>query len=163
MISIKNNIEIESGKKEVWEFFLKLNERYPEISKNHVSFKCIYGNLNKAGSIYKVRNHFRGKIIQIKYKLTKIIEQERISFISEFPHVLLGLKLTYNIEGNENRCIIYEEIQMGSNFPLLSNLFDSIIKVIFYSDLPLLKTDQDDRLKGIKDLFVHKMEMVEVE
>lgn len=161
MISIKNNIEIETSVKEVWELFKKLNERYSEISKNHISLKCIEGVPNKVGSIYKVKNHFKGKILEIKYKLTEVIELKKIAYSAEFPHGLLGLKVNINVEQNGDNCIVFEEIRFGTRLPVLDKIFDAILNIYLYQNLLNIKNDQKDRLTGLQKLFTKEPKQVE--
>ena len=161
MISIKNNIEVEATKDEIWELFKKLNEKYSEISKNHVSLKCIEGIPNQVGSIYKIRNHFKGKIIEVKYKLTEVNENERISYHGEFPHALLGLKLKLSIEAKGNSSVIFEEIRFGTEIPIIDRIFDAILKLYFRTNFEIINNDQKDRLSGLKRIFKKQPEKVE--
>ena len=162
MISIKNNIEAKAGKPEIWELFTRLNELYPGLSKNHVSLKCIEGIPNKIGSVYKVRNHFKGKILEVKYKLTEVVENERIAYEAEFPHALLGLKLKLNLEAKGDSSIIFEEIRFGTSIPLFDKLFDAILQIYLHTNLDIINEDQKDRLKGIRKFFEKQPEKVEV-
>lgn len=153
MISFKDNVEVGASKNEVWNFFRNLNEHYSKISKNNISFKCIAGVPNGLGAVYKIRNHFKGKILELRYKIVEIKENERLVLNAEFPHVLLGLRIIYNLEGNDFNTVIYEEIQFGSKLPLVDKIVDSVLKIYLCSSFNAISNDQKERLSGLRKLF----------
>ena len=153
MIILEKSILLDTDSNKVWSLFTQLNEKFSELHKSHITFKCIAGNPNQVGSIYKLKRYFRGKIISIKYKLTEFTPNSKIVLFSEFPHVLLGLKITYMLRESNSQTIVIEKMEYGFNKPFFARIFNPIIKIILIPYLQYLKTDQEERLSGIRNVF----------
>lgn len=162
MIIIENSAVITASSSDIWNMFLKLNECYFDLSKNHISYKCISGSPNKIGAIYKMREYFRGKQISIKYKLVELIENEKIVMFSEFPHVLLGMKVTYTIKSENGNSILNEKIEFGFDIPIINFLINPLIRLIISPYIESIKSDQQGRFSGIQKMFtISESELIE--
>jgi len=162
MITIENYDRITSSASDIWNMFLRLNECYFDLSKNHISYKCIGGSPNSLGSIYKVREYFRGRQISIRYRLIEIVERNKIVLLSEFPHVLLGMKITYTLKEEENSTILNEKIEFGFSNPIAALIINPIIRLIISPYVQNIKSDQRERFTGIKKMFLkNEPELVE--
>ena len=73
--------------------------------------------------------------------------------MSEFPHVLLGMQVSYNISARENDSVISEKIQFGFSVPVIGPLINSLIQLSILPYLKNIKSDQDERLNGLKKFF----------
>jgi len=110
MITLKDSIEIRADADEVFAQlveYLSDRESYQSWHPEHVDLRWIKGEPLQVGSIMCAEEYLHGYLHTLKFRVTKVVPSELISYRPLFPLSIIATGNTFRFEPNGDRCCIF--------------------------------------------------------
>ena len=152
MIIIEESISIKTTPQNLMDFTKNLEENYYIISKDHVSFRNLKGDPITEGSKFEQFEMFAGKKLGGRYKVARVIPNERIEFQATFPRSLIGGRVIFEVKKENDGIILKEKIILGSRAFIIGKHINRFLKMFmtrFYGKL------KEHQVKGLNNIKMH--------
>ncbi len=108
MIKLEDSIEIQASAGDVYAKlmeYLSRRESYQEWHPEHVDLRWTHGEPLRVGSILYVEEYLQGHLHPLKYRITKVIPNELVSFRPLFPLSIIATGNTFRVDAiDEESC-----------------------------------------------------------
>jgi hypothetical protein len=129
MIELKHSIRINKSPKAMIGWLSHFTDNYKSWHPDHVSAKWIKGNNFSEGSILYSEEYLGGQLEKLRFKVTKVIKNERIEYDILFPESIICPKGSFSIKPCKKGIIFTATLSFRFGY-LLSKLFPRKLKAI---------------------------------
>ncbi len=108
MIHMKDTIEVKAPPEKVYAWLLQRMtnaESYKEWHPDHVDLKWIKGPPMAEGSIIYAEEYLHGELHKLKFRITKVVPNQKIEYQSLFPLSLLAPGNQFLIQATPEGCV----------------------------------------------------------
>jgi hypothetical protein len=126
MISLRDSIEIDTTPGELFAWLERMPQEYESWHPDHVSCRVLHGSMLEVGSEIEAEEYLHGKLHSMRFRMTKVIPERRLEV--EIEGMGRG---AFEAQVDGDRLNFVAELDIGSEAPLLGQLFDIVFRLFF--------------------------------
>lgn len=147
MISLKDGIEIHTTPGRLFTWLERMPQEYRSWHPDHVACRVIHGSMLEVGSEIECQENLHGKLHSMRFRMTKVVPDKRIEF------VVIGMgRGAFDIELIGDTVRFIAELDIGSDIPIIGQLFDLIFSLVFQRRIEAMRqhmAEEGHHLKAI--------------
>ncbi|MBL6981535.1 MAG: hypothetical protein ISR58_10145 [Anaerolineales bacterium] len=148
MISLRDEIEIDTSPRQFFEWLERMPKEYMAWHLDHVACKMLLGSMLEVGSEMECQEYLHGKLHTMRFCMMKVISDERIEFVIE------GMgRGAFAAVANEHGIVFVAELNIGSDTPIIGDLFDFIFRMFFKNRIDEMKIHMVEEGQNLKALL----------
>ncbi|MHA2091518.1 MAG: SRPBCC family protein [Candidatus Kariarchaeaceae archaeon] len=101
---IKDSIEINAPVDDVFQWFLNIEENYISWHQDHISCRWVKGHPFAVGSVMYIEELLHGKVHKMRFKTTKVIQNEYIQFSLGYPMAFICPRGSFSFHPRDDSC-----------------------------------------------------------
>lgn len=154
MIRLQDRIEIRATPEQVWTWLDDLPQVYLSWHPDHVACRVLHGSLLTVGSEFECREYLHGKLHTLKFRMTKVIPNERVEYVVYgLGHGAFETKTSQGVGVH-----FVAELDIGSDIPIIGWTVDKIFQWFLKSRLESMQQhmrEEGHNLKAILEYPPH--------
>ncbi|MDI6883194.1 MAG: SRPBCC family protein [Patescibacteria group bacterium] len=152
MISLKDSIEIKATPEKVFNWFKNMdNKSFTEWHPNHKKFVRVTGGMEEGDIVY-AEECVSEIWYKLKLKITKI-EKGIKGWRVELKNLRAPSRIIFIAEAKEDGCIFTHIETWGYKTPIVSNIVDFLVKVLFRKRIDIVQRDIEEDDENLKELL----------
>lgn len=152
MITLKDSIEIKTPVEKIFDWFKNLdNESFTEWHPNHKKFVRVTGGMDEGDIVY-AEEYVNGIWYKLRLKITKI-EKGRKGWKVKLKNLRAPSRIIFIAKAKGNGCIFTHIETWGFKTPIVGNIIDFLVKVLFRKRLNIVQRDMEEDDKNLKRIL----------
>jgi hypothetical protein len=149
MITLRDEIEINATREQIFAWFSQFDANYLEWHPDHVACEYLEGTLCQEGSIVYTEEYLHGELHKLKMRTTRYQPNSLIEY------KVLGVSSwgSFVVEPKGNKTKFIAELNFGIRMPFLDKIIDLILERLLAFQLDAFRTHMKEEGQNLKAIL----------
>jgi len=148
MISLRDEILIETSPADIGTWFEALPDHYRAWHPDHVACRFFKGSMWQVGSVLEAEEYLHGKLHRLRFVMTEAAPGSRLAY--KIPGMGWG---SFNFRPVGEAVAFEAELHLGSRVPLIGTIADLILRRFFQDRIKAMQQHMQEEGENLKRIL----------